>query len=140
MAKKRTQTRPQLIPDLLIGIGILLIPVGICTGVIADFIAYNQPPPEFCTKEDEVYPLISENSDDWMSYFHDQVTFSVVNFSTSNGTVYVAIPIRNVFYVQIRRQRDEPYGLVGYAYISTNFLDHRYKVRQLDEQIYCYEL
>jgi hypothetical protein len=123
----------------------LLIPVGLCFGIVDNFISYNRPPPEFCTKEDEVYQLIVAHADDWVTYFHDShPEFSVVNFSTSDGTGYVAIPnwygANLQFYVQIRRIRDEPYGLSGYAFNGISFLDHRYMIRQLDHHIYCYEL
>ena len=141
MSKKQPQTNTPVIPNLLIGIGIRLIPLGICLGVVDNFMSYYRIPPQFCTKADEIYQIISSNAEKWMSQFNDHPSEFVLRFSDSDGKQYVVNAMRSSpqFFVQIREEINEPFGLFGYAYGTTDFLDRRYSVRQLDEHNYCYQ-
>jgi hypothetical protein len=141
MPKKQIQRNAPITPSLLVWIGILLIPIEICVGIVDDFMNYYRLPPQFCTKEDEIYQVIAANAEQWMKHFSDNPSEFVSRFSTIDGKQYVVNAMRRSpqFYVQVREEIDEPFGLFGYAYGTTDFLDHRYSVRQLDEHIYCYQ-
>jgi hypothetical protein len=141
MPKKKPEIKTSIIPNLLIGMGILLIPIGICFGIVDDLMSHYQIPPEFCTKDDEVYQIIVAHAEQWMKQFGDNPSEFVTRFSTSSGKQYVVNAMRRLpqFFVQVREEIDEPFGLFGYAYGTTDFLDHRYGVRQLDQHIYCYQ-
>lgn len=147
MKATRAGTATEFIPRLFIVIGILVLPLAICTSLWESFSTYNNMPAEFCTLDDEVYQKIATNSEQWAEYFYDNPSIPTIRFSVSTNQEYIANASHwyprdsnPQFYVQIKEAINEPFGLAGYIYNRTDILDHRYSVHLLSENIYCYQM
>jgi hypothetical protein len=109
----------------------------------------------FCTKDDELYQVIVEHADEWLTYF------STTHTSLASGRQYRNILISNrsysvlpdysvtkdglpILYIStLPNWPATPLGSRGYLYVSSErlipeFWAQGYTISQLDSLIFCY--
>jgi len=102
-----------------------------------------------CTPQDEVYQAIKANAANWVQYFGNlpRNVLQVQRFSIS-GEDHVVFTepwdTQNdlVLFIPVIQLRDDAIGSLGYIYsLSPNpFMDSRYEVASIADNIYCYRL